>query len=162
LGDGNFYTTGNQGVAIPIQVSGSATVTAIACGNDHSLALNSDSTVWAWGLGQYGQLGDGNFYTTGNRGVATPVQVSGLTAVTAIAGGYFHSLALKSDGTVWTWGWGAFGQLGDGNFYLFPFYGVATPVQVSGLTTVTAIAGGGEHSLALKADGTVWAWGDGQ
>jgi hypothetical protein len=65
-------------------------------------------------------------------------------------------LALKSDGTVWAWGSGQYGQLGDGNFS-----GMATPVQVSALTTVTAIAGGDYHSLALKSDGTVWAWGNG-
>src|SRR6185369_16371097 len=68
---------------------------AIAGGAQHSLALKSDGTVWAWGLGDGGQLGDGNFYTTGNRGVATPVQVSGLSAVTAIAAGG-DSLALSA------------------------------------------------------------------
>jgi alpha-tubulin suppressor-like RCC1 family protein len=161
LGDGNFYTTGNLGVATPVQVSGLTTVTAIAGGKNHCLALKSDGTVWAWGQGYYGQLGDGNFYTTGYTGVATPVQVSGLTSVTAIAGGDLHSLALKSDGTVWAWGWGYFGQLGDGNLYESLPRGVAAPVQVSGLTAVTAIAGGGDHSLALKSDGTVWAWGNG-
>src|SRR6185503_7429522 len=117
-----------------------------------SLALKSDGTVWAWGTGDSGQLGDGNFYTTGNHGVATPVQVSGLTSVTAIAAGQDHSLALKSDGTVWAWGAGDSGQLGDGNFYTTGNHGVATPVQVSGLTTVTAIAVGDSHSLALKSD----------
>ena len=69
---------------------------AIVGGSEHSLALKSDGTVWAWGSGYSGQLGDGNFYTTGNRGVATPVQVSGLTTVTAIAGGGAHSLALPA------------------------------------------------------------------
>jgi hypothetical protein len=142
-----FYITGNLGMATPVQVSGLTTVTAIASGQEHSLALKSDGTVWAWGDGQLGQLGDGNFYTS-PPGVATPVQVSGLTAVTAIAGGTYHSLALKSDGTVWAWGHGLFGQLGDGNFS-----SVATPVQVSGLTTVVAIAGGAAHSLALPAVG---------
>ena len=72
---------------------------AIAGGGDHSLALKSDGTVWAWGWNGYGQLGDGS---TTNR--LTPVPVSGLTGVVAIAGGDYHSLALKSDGTVWAWG----------------------------------------------------------
>jgi alpha-tubulin suppressor-like RCC1 family protein len=161
LGDGNFYIGGNGGVATPVQVSGLTTVTAIASGFYHSLALNSDGTVWAWGLGSVGQLGDGNFYTTGNGGVATPVQVSGLSTVTAIAGGEAHSLALKSDGTVWAWGYGRLGQLGDGNFYTDAPFGVAAPVQVSALSTVMAIAGGQYHSLGLKSDGTVWAWGYG-
>src|SRR5436190_1366378 len=117
LGNGIFYTTGNGGVATPVQVSGLTTITAIAEGGYHGMALKSDGTVWAWGLGALGELGDGNFYTTGNGGVATPVQVSGLNTVTAIAGGRGHSLAVKSDGTLWAWGDGREGQLGDGNFY---------------------------------------------
>jgi alpha-tubulin suppressor-like RCC1 family protein len=168
LGDGNFYTTGNPGVATPVHVINLTIVTAIAGGGDHSLALKSDGTVWAWGGGHNGQLGDGNFYTNladGYGGVATPVQVSGLTSVTAIAGGGAHSLALKSDGTVWAWGHGNQGQLGDGNFYTTGNQGVATPIQVSGLSSVVAIAAcrmtGSGYSLALKSDGTVWAWGAG-
>jgi alpha-tubulin suppressor-like RCC1 family protein len=167
LGDGNFYTTGNEGVATPVQVTGLSGVVAIAAGGQHSLALKSDGTVWAWGYGFYGQLGDGNFYgdlfTDEIQGVATPVQVISLSGVVAIAAGFYHSLALKSDGTVWAWGDGEEGELGDGIFYANPSVvgngGLATPVQVSALTTVTAIAGGGQHSLALKSDGTVWAWG---
>ena len=81
--------------------------------------------------------------------------VSGLTGVVAIAGGYYHSLAVKSDGTVWAWGYNGAGQLGDGTTT-----NRLTPVPVSGLTGVVAIAGGGCDSLALKSDGTVWAWGE--
>jgi len=162
LGDGNFYNNLPYGVATPVQVSSLSAVTAIACGDNHSLALKSDGTVWAWGVGDKGQLGDGTFHTMGNQGVATPAQVNGLSGVVAIAGGFSESLALKSNGTVWTWGRGSEGQLGDGNFYNTSPNGVATPVQVSGLSNVVAIAGGWLHNLALKSDGTVWAWGNGQ
>ena len=82
------------------------------------------------------------------------MQVSLIGGVVAIAGGGYHSMALKSDGTVWAWGANYYGQLGDGSTT-----NRTTPVQVSGLTGVVAIAGGGNHSLALKSDGTVYAWG---
>lgn len=80
--------------------------------------------------------------------------VQGLTDVVAIAAGQYHSLALRSDGTVWAWGWNYYGQLGDGTTI-----DRTTPVQVQGLTNVVAIAASSNFSLALKADGTVWAWG---
>ena len=77
-----------------------------------------------------------------------------MSGVTAIAGGDFHTVALKSDGTVWAWGYNDEGQLGDGITT-----GRTTPVQVSSLSGVTAIAAGYRHTVALKSDGTVWAWG---
>src|SRR5262249_52995385 len=84
----------------------------------------------------------------------TPIQVSDLYGVTAIACGGYHSLALKSDGTVWAWGANSYGQVGGSA--TGPVY---TPVQVTHLSDVKAIAGGGLHSLAMKNAGTVWAWG---
>jgi alpha-tubulin suppressor-like RCC1 family protein len=87
---------------------------------------------------------------------STPVQVTGLTGVTQVAAGGLHSLALRSDGTVWAWGYNFVGQLGNGTQT-----GSGTPVQVTGLTGVTQVAAGGLHSLALRSDGTVWTWGDG-
>ena len=81
--------------------------------------------------------------------------LSGLSGATAIAAGFKHSLALKTDATVWAWGQNSDGQLGDGTNDDRPF-----PLQVSNLSEVTAIAAGDSHSLALKTDGTVWAWGN--
>jgi len=129
--------------------TGLLNVVQVFSSNYHSLSLRGDGTVWAWGYNSYGQLGDG---TTTTR--PTPVQVSGLTGVQAIAGGYNYSLALKEDGTVWAWGDNYYGQLGDGTTTAR-----LTPVQVSGLTGVQAIAGGYCHGLALRGGGTVWAWG---
>src|SRR5262249_55767554 len=90
--------------------------------------------------------------TTTNR--STPVQVSNLTGVTQVSGGSTHSLALKSDGTVWAWGSNARGRLGDNTTI-----DRSTPVQVVNLASAIDIAAGDQHSLALKSDGTVWAWG---
>ena len=78
-----------------------------------------------------------------------------LNNVVAIAsGGYSHSVALRADGTVWTWGYNGFGQLGHGDTTQRP-----TPTLVAGLTGVAAIAVGYYHTLGLKSDGTVSAWG---
>jgi len=100
-------------------------------------------------LNDVGQLGDAT--TTGR---ATPAQITGLANVVAIAAGTSHSLALKSDGTVFAWGGNSWGQLGDATTTDLP-----TPAPVSGLSNVVAIAAGSYHSLALRSDGTVWSWG---
>ncbi|MHA7631001.1 RCC1 domain-containing protein [Corallococcus sp. M7] len=149
-GENNYGHLGDWTVTIrrtPVQVQGLTGVAAIAAGKGPPLALKQDGTVWTWVVNEFGQLGDG------------PVQVPGLTSVTALATGN-HMLASKQDGTVWAWGFNNQGQLGDGTTWAR-----STPVQVQGLTGVAAIAVGDFHSLALKHDGTVWAWGtngDGQ
>lgn len=131
-------------------------IVAVSAGGTHSLALDSNGSVWAWGGNGVGQLGDG---TTTNR--STPVQVKDpsdpvglLTHVIAAIASSGYSLALKDDGTVLAWGANGTGQLGDGTNT-----NRSTPAQVQGLTGVVAIALLGNHSLALKSDGTVWGWG---
>jgi hypothetical protein len=141
----------------PVQVSGLTAVTAIAAGNDHSLALKDDGTVWAWGSNGSGRLGDG---TTISR--RTPVQVKDqagtgpLPQVMAVAAGAEHSLALRGDGSVWTWGRNNTGQLGSG---AIDYHAHPLPAPIAGVSGVTAIAAGANHSLALHADTSVWAWG---
>ncbi len=141
----------------------------IACGAGHTLILSSDSTVWTYGSNRYGELGDGTStgYWTPNplpRQVIGPDSVGYLTGIIAIACGDTHSLALKSDSTVWTWGANWWGQLGDGTT---SESATANPIprQVVGtsgvgyLTEVIAIEGGNRHSMALRSDGTVCMWG---
>ena len=103
----------------------------------------------SWGLNNKGQLGDG---TITSRDEA--VQVSGLSGVTAVSAGFWHSIFLKSDGTVWVSGYNSDGQLGDGTNT-----DSHTPIQVSGLSGIISVAAGGNHSLFLKNDGTVWSTG---
>lgn len=131
-------------------------VIAIASGGSNSLALKSDGTVWAWGRNYWGALGNGS-YDDSN----IPVKVKDLSGVIAIAGTTTNSLALKSDGTVWAWGYGGYdGQLGNGiTNETIPNYRSNVPVKVSNLSSVTAIALAGEYSLAMKNDGTLWSWG---
>lgn len=109
--------------------------------------------VWAWGRNTSKQLGDG---TTTSR--PYPLQVDGLTDVTALAGNWGTGYALTSDGHVYAWGNNWEGEVGNG------VVGdrVARPNRVANLSTVTTIAAGSFSAYALKADGTVWAWGEGR
>ena len=145
LGDG---TTADSN--LPIQVLGLSNVVSIAAYSNHTSALKSDGTVWTWGDNIYGQLGIGS---TANQ--SSPVRVAGLSHVIEIGQGLgFFSIALKSDGTVWTWGINNYGQLGNNTTSNF-----SIPVNVSNLTDVISISAGSGHAIALKSDGTVWAWG---
>ncbi len=136
----------------PVPVSGlTGTVTAVAAGSSHTVALMSDGTVKAWGSNSSGQLGDGTY---NNR--LTPVTVIGLDGtVTAVAAGLSHTVALMSDGTIRTWGLNTSGQLGNGTTN-----SSSIPVAVNGLGgTVVAVNAGDFHTVALMSDGTLKAWG---
>jgi len=152
LGDGTSGSGTSK--SIPVQAQNLTGVTTISSGNGHSLVLKSDGTVWAWGRNYNHQLGIGDSTSGPGEDKSTPIQVKNLAGVTAIAGGGIHSIALKSDGTLWTWGGNTYGQLGDGTTK-----DKSTPVQVKNLTNVIAIAAGYNYCLALKSNGTVWAWG---
>ncbi len=150
-------------------------ITAVALGEYYSVALAADGTVYTWGNNSNGQLGDGTTNT-----IYTPVKVlegeySGGTylgddpsnKIIAVAMGYRYSIALVTDGTVYTWGRNTYGQLGDSTTTERH-----TPVKVlkgaySGTTylgddtsnKITSVALGEVHSIALSADGTVYTWG---
>jgi uncharacterized repeat protein (TIGR01451 family) len=152
-GGGQAVNSADSSTSTPMQVGGLTDVVAVSGGGFHSLALKSDGTVWAWGTNSVGQLGRSPSFST----VPQPLgQVSGLSGATAVSAGEFFSLALLKDGTVWTWGDNTEGQLGDGTTSAR-----SAPGQVAGLTNVVAVAAGQEgHVLAVKSDGTVWAWGE--
>ena len=140
----------------PVAVGGLSEVAQVAASEDFSLALLKDGTVMAWGANEGGVLGN---LTTQFSSV--PVAVGGLSEVTQVAAGRGFALALLKNGTVMGWGDDADGQLGAGDIpgpkrceVCFP-----TPVAVSGLSEVTAIAAGERSSFAVLRDGTVMAWG---
>ena len=151
--DGELGNGGTADSALPVQVSGLSDITSIAGGQATGYALKRDGTVWAWGFDYLGRLGNG---AASGLTVSTPVRVTGLTGVSAISGGSAGAVALKSDGTVWTWGAGGSGALGNG-----ATVDSAVPVQVRSLTGVVAVAASVSGSYALRGDGTVWAWGSG-
>jgi alpha-tubulin suppressor-like RCC1 family protein len=128
-------------------------VTAIAAGIGHSLFLKSDGSLWAMGWNAYGALGDGTSGASAKTNRPEQIVAGG---VTAIAAGYYHSLFLKSGGSLWAMGNNEFGQLGDGT----SGSGVKAviPKQIVA-SNVTAIAAGNSHSLFLKSDGSLWAMG---
>ena len=135
---------------IPIQVRDLTDVVAIAAGWYHTLAVKRDGTVWAWGWNLKGQLGDGSTDDS-----FKPVKVRDLAGAVAVAAGQHHSVALKKDGTVWAWGWNDYGQIGNGTLRADRYL----QTEVKGLTGVSKIAAGGGHTVVVKKDGTVWAWG---
>jgi putative nucleotidyltransferase with HDIG domain len=179
LADGTVWCTGDNfsgqlgtgdttGALTPVQVVGPGGVglfegaADITAGNNHSCAVKDDGTVWCWGDGRDGELGDGTLTRS-----TTPVQVAGvggvgfLTGAVEVAAGEDFSCAVIDDGTVSCWGEDDDYQLGNG-----PAGGTqAAPVQVLGpggvgtLTGVATVGTGVDHACAVKTDGTVWCWG---
>jgi alpha-tubulin suppressor-like RCC1 family protein len=166
LGDGMII---NRDVPVAASLPSGVTVTAVAAGFEHSLALLSDHAVMAWGANDHGQLGDGN---TSNSEVPVAVDLSSLPAgdvVTAVSAGARDSLALLNTGEVIAWGDNEEGQLGDGTTIAYSDVPVAVcTVASSGsclvgnsnaLTGVEEVSAGADHSLALLNTGEVRAWG---
>jgi len=148
LGNGNYGVS-----SVPLLAPGLADITAVAAGYQLTLALKKDGTVWALGYGAAGGLGNGSKENYS----AKPVMVSGLAGVTAVAAGYMHALALKTDGTVWSWGYNHESQLGNMQVQTEES---AVPVRSGALSGVVAIAASGSHSAAVTGQGIVWAWGE--
>lgn len=148
LGDGTATTR-----AVPVAVIGLSSVIALAAGGNHAMALKSDGTLWAWGANYSGQVGD----NTTTFSMATPVQVSSLgTSVLAIAANDDHSHAVKTDGTIWSWGRNQFNESGDGT----TVNPRRAPVQTGTLSTMTRVAAGGYFAFAWDASGALSAWGN--
>jgi alpha-tubulin suppressor-like RCC1 family protein len=148
LGDGT-----NQGRTTAVQVEDLMSVVEIDAGNNYSMALKSDGTVWTWGANDHGQLGIG---TLTPAAVSRAAIVPSLSSIKAISAGTGHLMALRVDGTVWTWGDNSSGALGIGTQDFTPH---STPVQVPGLTGIVAVFAGDGVSYAVKSDGTVFGWG---
>jgi alpha-tubulin suppressor-like RCC1 family protein len=149
LGDGSSILKRS----VPGKVPGLPRITQVSAGFAHVLARGADGSVWAWGLNSSGQLGDGKDPSS-EASARTPVRVLLSGAVQVSAGG-ISSVAVGPNGEVWTWGSNSFGQLGNHS----PLRFSATPVRALTPDHITQVAAGNRHVLALRLDGSVWAWG---
>jgi len=147
LGDNTTVTKSSPVTTI----TGGTNWKQVACGQYHTAVIKTDGTLWTWGYNKYGQLGDN---TSVNK--SSPVTtVAGGTNWKQVAGGYRHTVAIKTDGTLWSWGYTGLGQLGDNTTV-----NKSSPVTtVAGGTNWKQVSGGTYHTAAIKTDGTLWTWG---
>ncbi len=143
------------GSLVPVVVTGLSGVIQTAAGGDHSCALVLSGIVKCWGSNSFGQLGNGA--TLPGVDSLVPVVVTGLSGVIQIAAGKNRSCGLVTGGTVKCWGYNFYGGLGNGLSGALTDSSV--PVVVTGLSGVTQIVAGGDHSCGLVAGGTVKCWG---
>jgi alpha-tubulin suppressor-like RCC1 family protein len=154
-GDNRYYTlaTGNStAYSSPIQIGALTNWSQLACDNYNVLAIKTDGTLWAWGSNYWGNLGlgsRGNYYSS-------PAQVGTLTTWANVACGGSVSMAIKTDGTVWIWGYNGYGNLGLGNITT----NYSSPKQIGSLTNWSKISSADSQTVhSIKTDGTLWAWG---
>lgn len=151
LGDGT--ATGYR--SAPATVTGGSWRHVSAGGRGHSHAIKDDGTLWGWGVNNYGQLGDGS-----QTQRLAPVKVDGQWEQTSSCGTSSfsrHTLAVRSDKTLWSWGYGFSGQLGDGTQGQQSVR--VSPGQV-GTQHWLSVAAGGDFSLGIRDGGRLYAWGD--
>ena len=120
---------------------------AVSAGNNHSLAIDENDKLWAWGYNIRGQLGDG---TITQQNIPVPI---GSATWKAVSAGIAHTLAIDENGKLWAWGYNDYGQVGDGSIT-----DSKIPVQI-GAKTWEAVSAGTYHSVAIDSDGKLWAWG---
>jgi alpha-tubulin suppressor-like RCC1 family protein len=164
--DGTLWTWGrNQGGALgtnditnrltPVTTfAGGTNWKQVSCGYRFTSAIKTDGTLWTWGYGSSGRLGNNS-----GTNVSTPVTTfAGGTNWKQVSAGYQHTAAIKTDGTLWTWGDGFFGRLGNATL----LSDRSTPVTTfAGGTNWKQVSAGEEHTAAIKTDGTLWTWGRG-
>jgi len=171
-GDNTYGQLGDGSVNTEIQLNATQVISSqpdtyfedagfVDVGLSHTIILKANGTVWSVGSNEFGQLGDGT-----NESKSIPVQVvmdhlsTPLDNVVEISAGKNFNLALRADGTVWSWGKNDVGQLGDGSF-VEKFHAVQVGnTDLGSLISVASIRAGGDHAIALQSEGSVWAWGD--
>jgi len=156
-GGGHWGATGHGNTtnySSPVQIGGLTTWVRLGQGHSrHSVAVKTDGTLWAFGDNGQGQLGNS---AIGGQ-ISSPVQIGSLTNWSYDAGKiattYMATVAIKKDGTMWSWGRGLYGQQGHGTTTR-----TCSPIQIGSLTTWSTVSAGKQHFIALKSDGTLWSW----
>jgi alpha-tubulin suppressor-like RCC1 family protein len=149
---GQLGNASTSAASTPITTfSGGTNWRQVSSGNVHTAATKTDGTLWTWGGGSNGRLGNASTVN-----VSTPVTTfAGGTNWKYASSGGQHTAATKTDGTLWTWGGGSNGQLGNALTT-----NTSTPVTVSVGSDWKQVSGGGQHGAAINIDGTLWAWGN--
>ena len=154
--DGTLWKWG-AGTNTPIQLGTDSNWKTISQGSGHgsqitvqSLAIKTNGTLWAWGSNNYGQCGNGVF----GGSLVNPMQIGTATDWDSVSTGKYHSMAIKTDGTLWAWGFNSSGQLGDGSTT-----NKNVPVQIGTSTNWKSVSACNNFTLAIKTDGTLWSWG---
>ncbi|MEV7415624.1 CHAP domain-containing protein [Streptomyces sp. NPDC089919] len=155
---GNGTHASNTVVTVPVKVRIDR-VTAVAAGQNATLALRTDGTVWSWGCNHNGELGLGQ--PPQDQVVDVPTRIPGLSSIVQVAVGGMNGYALDANGRVWAWGDALRGRLANGKDGTGRTDDAYAPVRVEALTGVRSIAASAMNGFALRTDGTVWAWGEG-
>jgi len=142
----------------PCQIGSDTTWSTVAGGYYCSGGIKTDGTLWLWGRNHAGQLGQNSILAPSNHGISSPVQVPGTWS--HWGGASSNSMGVKTDGTLWAWGYNEFGELGNNVGLFNPSWAAAisSPVQIPG-TTWSLSSKAYRSSAAIKTDGTLWMWG---
>lgn len=149
---GQLGTNNTIARSSPVQVGALTTWSQIAAGSSHMGAIKTDGTLWIWGRNTNGQLGNGAILPSN---VSSPIQVGALTNWAQVSLGVNYTAAIKTDGTLWTWGVNTLGCLGQDDLIAR-----SSPVQVGALTTWSSVSPGFYQTGAIKTDGSLWTWGN--
>jgi hypothetical protein len=156
LGNGSY----NNAYSSPIQIGALTIWQQVSTGVTHTAAIQTNGTLWTWGLNGQGQLGNGT-----TTAYSSPIQVGSLTSWKQVSCGYNSIYAIQTNGTLWSWGLNEQGQLGNGTIINY-----SSPIQVGtltnwkyisssiGLNYMTLVSAG--YVMAIKTDGTLWSWGN--
>jgi len=135
----------------PVQVGALTDWSQVTAGDNFTIAVKTTGTLWSWGFNGNGQLGRNTY----GGAFSSPTQVGALTNWTSVSAGYNFCVAVKNDGTLWSWGVNSSGQLGL-NYGIFPR---SSPTQIGALTDWAQVSSGQNFCTAIKTTGTLWSWG---